>query len=266
MTSSPVTFPRVLASEAGKMTGVRTLRWTALSCVAVAAGTAFGLSLFARPGGGATGASLAVAGHVLAQLGFLALGVTAGTEEFRTKLAHVTFLAVPRRLPVLAAQAVVTAVLASVTAAVALVASIAVTAARRDALGLPLNLADAETVRMLAGFVLHQTAIALVGLGLGALLRRPAGAFVTAVVGVVVLDQFLAMNPGRFPDTVRAFLPGAGTRLLTGDDRLAALDAASSGPHLEPWAAGLLVAGWATVLLAAAATRLRRGDIASWEK
>ncbi|MFI8871590.1 MULTISPECIES: hypothetical protein [unclassified Streptomyces] len=262
MTSSPVTFPRVLASEAGKMTSVPTLRWTVPGCVASAAGTALGLSLFARPGGGATGASLAVAGYVLAQVGFLALGVTAGSEEFRTKLAYVTFVAVPRRLPVLAAQAVVTAVLAFAAAVVALVVSIAATAAQRDALGIPLNLADAGTVRMLAGFVLYQTAITLVGLGLGALLRRPAGALVTAVVGVVVLDQFLAMNPGRLTDTVRAFLPGTGVRLLTGDDRLAALDAASSGPHLETWAAGLLVAGWAIVLLVAAATRLRRGDIA----
>ncbi|MEV6190592.1 hypothetical protein ACIP28_31015 [Streptomyces albidoflavus] len=261
MTSSPVTFPRVLASEAGKMTSVRTLRWTVLSCVATAAGTAFGLGLFARPGDGATGASLAVAGYVLSQVGFLALGVTAGSEEFRTRMAYVTFVAVPRRLPVLAAQAVVTAALAFATAAVALVASIVATAAQRDALAMPLSLADSGTVRMLAGFVLYQTAIALVGLGLGALLRRPAGALVTAVVGVVVLDQFLAMNPGRFADTVRAFLPGAGTRLLVGEDRLAALDAASSGPHLETWAAGLLMAGWATVLLAAAATRLRKGDI-----
>ncbi|MFE5211572.1 hypothetical protein [Streptomyces sp. NPDC056600] len=257
-----MTFLRVLTSEGDKMTSVRTFRWTVLSCVAVAAATAFGLSLFARPGGGATGASLAVAGYVLAQVGFLALGVTAGSEEFRTGMADVTFVAVPRRLPVLAAQAVLTAVSAVAAAAVALVASIAVTAARCDALGIPLNLADAETVRMLVGFVLHQTALALVGLGLGALLRRPAGAFVTAVVGVVVLDQFLAMNPGRFTDTVRAFLPGTGMRLLTGDDQLAALDAASSGPPLETWAAGLLVVGWATVLLVAAAARLRRGDIA----
>ncbi|MEU3556703.1 hypothetical protein [Streptomyces fragilis] len=262
MTSSPVTFPRVLASEADKITSVRTPWWTVLGCVAVAAGTAFGLGLFARPGGGATGASLVVAGYVLAQLGFLVLGVTVGSEEFRTELADVTFVAVPRRLPVLAAQAVVTTVSALATAALALVASIAATAAQRDALGLPLSLADAETVRMLVGFVLYQTAIALVGLGLGALLRRPAGALVTAVTGVVVLDQFLAMNPGRFTDTVRAFLPGTGTRLLTGDDRLAALDAASSGPHPGSWAAGLLVSGWATILLVAAAARLRRGDFA----
>ncbi|MEU2770477.1 hypothetical protein ABZ628_27610 [Streptomyces diastaticus] len=259
--NSSVAFLRVLASEADKATSVRTLWWTVLGCVAAAAGTAFGLGLFARPGSGVSAASLAVAGYVPAQVGFLALGVTAGSQEFRTRLAYVTFAAVPRRLPVLAAQVVVTAVVALVAAVAALVASVAVTSGPREALGVPLDLAEGETVRMLAGFVLYQTAIALVGLGLGALLRRPAGALVTAVVGVVVLDQFLAMNPGRFTDTLRAFLPGTGVRLLTGDGRLAALDAASSGPHLETWAVGLLVAGWATALLLAAATRLRRGDI-----
>ncbi|MFE9233783.1 MULTISPECIES: hypothetical protein [Cellulosimicrobium] len=256
-----VSLPRVLAAEWDKLTSLRSTAWLALATVAAAAGTAWALGAFARPDAGSSGAPLAVAGSVLAQLGFLVLGAGVGAGEFRTGTARVTFAAVPRRLPVLAAQALVTTAAALAVAVLALGAALAATAGQRADAALVLDLADGETLRVLAGFVLYLTGVALVGLGLGALVRRPDGALVGGVVLLVVLDHVLATNPGRVADTARALLPGAGARLLQDDARLAALDATALGPHLGTWGGGLVLAAWAAALLAAAAYRLRRHDV-----
>ncbi|MFF3066150.1 hypothetical protein ACFVQ3_16540 [Oerskovia sp. NPDC057915] len=255
------TIPRVLAAEWTKITSLRSTAWLAAATVVAAAGLAFGLGLLVRPGDAGSGASLAVTGHVLAQLGPLVLGVLVGTGEHATGTFRATFTAVPRRLPVLGGQAVVTAGWGAVVAAAAVGASLLVTSGQRADAGLVVDVTDAETVRLLAGYVLHQTGVALLGLGIGALVRRATGALVTAVMLLLVLDQFLATNPGRFTDTLRALLPAAGARLVQGDAQAAALDATSVGPDLGTWGGGLVLLVWVVALLAAAFYRLRRHDL-----
>ncbi|GEA87600.1 membrane protein [Cellulomonas cellasea DSM 20118] len=261
VTVRAVTFPRVVAAEWTKRTSVRSALWLPLGTVVSALTLAYALGLFVRVGDARSGASLVVAGHVLAQLGTLVLGVLVGTEEHATGTATTTYAAVPRRLAVLGAQALVTASVALVTAAAALGASALVTHGQRAATGPTLDLGDGGTARVLAGFVVVLTGVALLGLGLGALLRRSAPALGAGVLLLVVADQLLQANPGRVTDTLRALLPGAGSRLLLDDGGVAALDAASLGPHLGPWGGGLVLAAWVVALLAAAAYRLRRHDV-----
>lgn len=256
-----VTFPRVLAGEWTKLTSLRASAWLALGTVVAAAGTAYGLGLFVRPGDGRSGSWVVVSGFVLAQIGFLVLGALVGTDDHTTGTARTTYTAVPRRLPVLAAQAVVTAVTAAGTAALALGASFLATTSARAGDAPAVDLAVPGTSRALLGFVLAATAVALLGLGLGALLRRPADALVAGVVLVVVADQLLATNPGRVTDTLRAVLPGSGARLLQDDAALAALDAVTRGPQLGTWGGGAVLGAWVVVTLAAAAYRLRRHDV-----
>jgi hypothetical protein len=257
-----VTLTRVLASEWTKTAGLGWTWWVPLATVLVAAAMPLGLGMLARPGDGTTAAGLVVSGVVLAQLGTLVLGVLVGTSDFVTSTAATTYTAVPRRLPVLTAQVVLTAGLGLVTSLAALGTSIAVTEAQSGRTGLTLDLAARDgSARALAGVVLYLTAVALLGLGLGALVRRPAGALVAGVVLLVVADGVLAANPGRVADTVRVLLPGVGTRLLETDARLALTEAASRGPHLGAWGAGLVLTAWVVGLLAAATVRLRRGDV-----
>ncbi|MGW6131021.1 hypothetical protein ACWFNE_13430 [Cellulomonas sp. NPDC055163] len=251
----------MLAAEWTRRTSVRSTLWLPLGTVVAALTLAYALGLFVRAGDERSGVSLVVAGHVLAQLGALVLGVLVGTEEHTTGTATTTFAAVPRRLPVLGAQALVTATVGLVTAVAALGASALVTYGQRAAAGLPLDLGDGGTARALAGYVVALTGVALLGLGLGALLRRSAAALVSGLLLLVIADQMLLANPGRVTDTLRALLPGAGSRLLLDDAGLAALDAATQGPHLGPWGGGLVLAAWVAALLAAAAYRLRRHDV-----
>lgn len=256
-----VTLPRVLASEWTKTAGLASTLWVAVTTVLVAVAVPLGLTMVARPGDGTTAAGLVVSGVVLAQLGTLVLGVLLGTSDHATSTAATTYTAVPRRLPVLVAQVLLTTSLALVTAVVALGAAVLVTGPGRDAAGLSLDLAADGAARAFGGYVLYLTAVALLGLGLGALVRRPAGALVTGVAVLVVLDQVLAANPGRVTDTVRVLLPGVGTRLVETDARLALTESASLGPHLGAWGAGLVLAAWVVGLLVASAVRLRRGDV-----
>lgn len=257
-----VTLGRVLASEWTKAAGLGSTLWVPVTTVLVAAAVPLGLAMFARPGDGTTAAGLVVSGVILAQLGTLVLGVLVGTSDYATSTSATTYTAVPRRLQVLVAQTMLTTALALVTSVVGLGAAVLVTAPQREAAGLSLDLAAGDgTARALAGYVLYLTAVALLGLGLGALLRRQAGALVTGVAVLVVVDQALAANPGRVTDTVRVLLPGVGTRLVETDARLALTESTSLGPHLGAWGPGLVVAAWAVVLLVAAATRLRCGDV-----
>ncbi|MBF0689691.1 MAG: hypothetical protein IR158_18215 [Cellulomonas sp.] len=256
-----VTYGRVLAGEWTKAVSVPAHLWLALGTVVAAAGTAYGLGLFIRPDDGRSGSWVLTSGIVLAQMGFLVLGALVGTSDHTTGTARTTYAAVPRRLPVLGAQVVVTAVVAALTAAVALAASYLATAGVRGADAPDLDLVVPGTTRALLGFVLLATGVTLLGLGLGALLRRPADAIVTTFVLVVLADHLLAVQPGRVTDTLRAALPGSGNRLLLDDAAVAAFDGATLGPQLGVWGGGAVLAAWVAVALAAAAYRLVRHDV-----
>jgi hypothetical protein len=256
-----ITLTRVLRAEWTKLASVRSNAWLALGTIVTAAGTAYGLGLFVRSEDSRSGSWVVTSGFVLAQVGFLVLGALVGTSEHTTGTARTTFVAVPRRLPVLAAQVLVTAAAALATAVVALGASYLATEGVRAGDAPALDLSVPGTSRALMGFVVASVAVALLGLGLGALLRRPADAIVSGVMLAIVGDHLLATNPGRVTDTIRAFLPSSGSRLLQDDAALAALDAATRGPQLGVWGGGAVVGVWVLVMLGAAAYRLRRHDV-----
>jgi len=258
--ATTVTLPRVVAGEWTKLAGVRSSWGVPVGTVLVAATLAYALGLFVRPEDARPATTLVVSGWVLAQLGVLVLGVLVGTAEFSTGTAATTFTAVPRRLPVLAAQTLLTAGAALLTALVALGASALVTLAQRPATA-PGTPPAGESLRVLGGYALYLTCVALLGLALGALVRRSAAALVTGVLLLVVADQVLAANPGRLTDTARSLLPGSASRLLLDDGRLAAADAADLGPHLGVAGTVAVLVGWVVVLLVAAAYRLRRHDV-----
>ncbi|WP_369053254.1 hypothetical protein [Kineococcus terrestris] len=259
-----VTAPRVLAAEWTKAAGVTSTAWTVAGTVGAAGSLAFVLGSFAGPGSAVSGTSLATSGYPLAQLGALVLGVLIGSADSATGTCLTTYAAVPRRLPVLGAQVVVTGALAALTGLAAFAVSVAATAGTAGtgrAAGAPWALSDPQDLRAAAGYVLFLTGAAVCGVLLGALLRRPLAALTTAVALFVLADQVLAANPGRVTGTVRALLPGGGTRLFADDAQLAAL-AAGGGPDLGARGGGLVLGAWCLGLLLLAGHRLVRRDVA----
>ncbi|MFC8922924.1 hypothetical protein [Cellulosimicrobium sp. NPDC057127] len=272
------TFPRVVAAEWSKLTSLRSSYAVAAATVVVSGVLTF---LAANASSGDPGfdprGSL-TAGVALAQIGPLVLGVLVGTGEFSTGTFRTTFTSVPRRVPVLLAQTVVTgalALLVAVLAVAAAVVGVLPAAASRD---IALDLAGDGTPQVLAGTTALLAGTALLGLALGALVRRPVPAIVVAVVLVLVLPVVLVLagdigtDPmaaapaaGDVPaqqaavNTVVTLLPAGAGQLLTMTPGTTGLDGA---PDLGPWGGGLVLAAWVVVPLVVAAARLRVRDLA----
>ena len=268
-------FARVVRAEWTKLLGLRSTTAVAVVTVAVTGGLTH---LFASAASGDPGfvpTRDLTSALPLAFLGPLVLGVLVGTGEFSAGTFRSTFAAVPRRVPVLAAQAVVTAgfVLGvGVLTVGAAVLGILPAAASR---GMTPDLPGAGVHWILLGSVCYLVGAALLGLAIGALLRRPVPALVAAIVllliGPVVLSfaaeaatgPMAVSTPGNVPtataavNAVETFTPvGAGAALTNPDG--GGLDGA---PDLGLPGAALVLAAWVAVPLAAAAYRLRRRDL-----
>ncbi|WP_432492185.1 hypothetical protein [Kineococcus auxinigenes] len=275
-TRSGPSFARVVVAEWTKLLSVRSSTVIAVVTVAV---TGLLTHLFASSSSGDPG--FVPTRHLtealpLAFLGPLVLGVLVGTGEFSTGTFRSTFAAVPRRVPVLAAQALVTVgfvLPVAVLTVGAAVLGILPAAASRDTVP---DLHGAGIPQILLGSVCYLVGTALLGLAIGALLRRPVPALVTAfgllVIAPIVLslavdfatDPLESSTPGTTPlgtaavNTVDTFTPAGASGVLTNPDG-GGLDGA---PDIGVRGAALVLAAWVAVPLAAAAYRLRRRDLA----
>lgn len=132
------------------------------------------------------GASV-LGGAVIAQVLAAALGATLVTSEYRTGTVLSTLTACPRRLVVLAAKATVAAGVTFVVLLPSATAAYGVGLIMLDGDGY----ASGEPFPALIGVAVAIACLAALGVGIGTLVRHPAGA-VTAVVGVVMLPDLLA--------------------------------------------------------------------------
>ena len=257
-----VTFVRVLRSEWLKLRSVR----SSTTALAASAGALVlvGLIYSAIVGGvlsgnevtaqevvtDATAASLS--GLSIAQLVIGVLGVLTITAEYATGLIRTTLTVVPRRLSVLAAKAVVVAV---ATFPTMLVASLIAFLGGQALIGSgeldPASLGDPGVLRAVVGTAGYLTAVALMGLAVGVLVRSSAAA-ISTLVGVVFLLPGLGsvLLPASWRDDVLQYLPSNAGTALTSVPEVAGL--------LGPAAAGLTLLAWVLVPLVVAAVALRR--------
>jgi ABC-2 type transport system permease protein len=214
-------------------------------------------------------------GLPVAVIGPLVLGVLVGTGEFSTGTFRSTFAAVPRRLPVLAAQVVVTTGLALVAAVLAVAAAVVGILPPAASRSITPDLLSEGTPQSLIGAAGFLVGAALFGLAAGALLRRTVPAMLAAIVVTLILPVVLLLASELATDpladsaqtgvststavvnTIITFTPTGAGSLLT--------DSASSGvdgaPDIGMIGAGLVLAAWVLVPLGVAALRLRRRDL-----
>ncbi|WP_454729387.1 hypothetical protein [Cellulosimicrobium protaetiae] len=265
------TLTRVVASEWTKLTSLRSSWWAAALTVAVSAALTYLSAQASSVDPGFDPLGSLTSGLLLAQVAPLVLGVLVGTGEHSTGTFRTTFVAVPRRWPVLAAQTVVTAAFALLTAVLAVGAAVLALVPSARARGIALDLASDGTPRVLGGMALLLVAMALLGLALGALLRRPVPALTVAVLVVLVLPVALVLAADLAGDPLTAsagvpsaqaavntavtFLPAGAGSLLTTEGPV------EGAPDLGAWGGGLVLAAWVAVPLALAALRLRTRDV-----
>ncbi|WP_158847819.1 ABC transporter permease [Saccharothrix deserti] len=207
------------------------------------------------PLGGGGPLSTVLAGADFAVLLIGVLGSLAGAREYSSRMISATVAAVPRRWQVVAAKAIV---LAAVVIPTAL---IGVMGAFGAGMGI-LSASDAATValtddgvlRSVLGMAGYVTAIALLGLGLGILLRSTAGSIGAVVGGIMVLPTVAgALLPDSW-DTVLRFLPSSAASSFT--------TVMSAGDSTLSAGAGVAVlAAWVAAALGAAAFAITRRDV-----
>ena len=140
---------------------------------------------------------IGLAGVYLSQLAVVAVASLAMTAEYETMLVRTTLAACPRRLTVLAAKAAVVIAVVLPASALSVLGSLA--ASRGILAGTPypqLSLADGPVLRAFGGTVLYLGLIALVGLGVGAMVRHTGGA-ISLVLGLLYVLPIVAqfVNP-----------------------------------------------------------------------
>jgi ABC-2 type transport system permease protein len=163
-------------------------------------------------------------GHSAALLLMLAagsIGAITIVSEYASGLIRTTFAAVPARRSLVTAKIVVLAAVMLVAGAVIALVSFWSTQAilaRRHA---GLSIGDPHVLRALAASALLAPVCALVGMGVGAVVRHTATTIVTVIVGLDLLPQFF--NSQRHPwvtDIGNAMPVNAWERLVfTGADR-----------------------------------------------
>lgn len=195
------------------------------------------------------------------------IGVVFATAEYRRGLIRTTLTASPRRGRVLAAKAVV---IGGVTFVAGLIASTValLVGVPKLAAGMPIDpVAVSTQVRVVVGTAAMLAVAALLGLAVGVILRRGAGA-VTAVIVAIVLPYLLSVIPSVLPATVQEWLlritPAAGFAVQQAYPRFPQVDAPYSigdGYYPLPPVAGFAVlCGYAAVAIAVARYLLSRRD------
>jgi len=192
-------------------------------------------------------------GLVLGQLMVGTLGVLAITAEFSSGMIRATFAAVPRRPLVLFAKA---SVLGAVTLVAGEISAFAAFFAGQAALQAPAPAATLGQPGVLRAVLMagaYPALIALMSLGIGAVIRHTAGA-IGAVVGLLFVLPFLVAPLGpAIVNVAQNLLPHV----------LAAISLTAVRPMahaLSPWPAFLLLCGYATAALAAGSWALARHD------
>jgi hypothetical protein len=191
-------------------------------------------------------------GAAYGQIAVCVLAVLAMTGEYASGMIRASLLAVPRRLPLLAAKG---AVFAALAAGVGLVLGAVTFLAGRAMLSdhVSVSLGDPGVARAIVGLGLYLGTIGLFALAVGALVRHTAGA-VTAVVGVVLILGGLAdLLPGKAGRYVPAFLPADAGRRILSSGRWA-------DDVLTPWQGYGVLAAWTALLLVLAGWLLIRRD------
>jgi hypothetical protein len=257
-----VTQARVAVSEWTKLRSLRSSRWGLLAAVVLGIGLSvvFAFVLSSRwgtisPQERATHHPLdvALAGVNISQLAIGVLGVLVITGEYSTGMIRSTFIAVPKRLPVLWAKV---AVYAAVTFALMLPSVLVAFFASQAILGrhniLQISFSHPGVARSVVGGAVYLTLIGIFGLGLGAIMRNTAGGIATFAAIMFVIPPLMNLLPSSWNNAISQYLPSEAGRSM--------FSLVPDAHRLGPGAGAAVFCGYIALTLAIAAVLLLRRD------
>jgi len=257
-----VTQARVIRSEWTKLLTLRSTLWSLLAAIVLTVGLG-ALICLARGSNfdrespverllfDPTATSLV--GLFLSQLAIGVLGVLVMSGEYATGMVRSTFAAVPHRLPVLWAKAIVFSAVSFVLMTAASLGAFLAGQAVFSHYGLGTSLGAHNVLRAVIGGGLYLTVIGLLGIGLGALLRRTAVAIAVLFGVLLVLPIIVNFLPSSFKDPIQKYLPSSAGQSI--------LQVVHDPSSLSPWAGFAVMLAYAVVVLAVAAFFLLRRDV-----
>jgi ABC-2 type transport system permease protein len=258
--AGPVTQIRVVRSEWTKLRSLRSTWWCALVAVVLIVGLGAAIGGSGAPyqisaaNSAAGGVTISLVGILFAQLVLGVLGVLAFSGEYATGMIRATLAVVPSRLPVLWAKLIVLAgLMLPLTLLAAVAEFFSTTALESSRGGSAITLTDPGVLREVVGASLYLTVIVVIGLALGALLRRTAAGLAVFAAVFLVVPLVVAYLPASIKG-IAPYLPSDAGGTIWGAGKL------FGGQQLSPWTGFAVLCGYAVVLTAAAAWQLRRRD------
>jgi ABC-type transport system involved in multi-copper enzyme maturation permease subunit len=260
-----VGFGHLMLAEWTKIRSVRSTVWTLLLFVVITIGFT-GLftwltesnwtgphaadrdaTIVANPVGFILGAGIG-----LGQLTICVLGVLVITSEYSTGVIRSSLLAVPKRLPMLAAKAAVFALLIAVLAEIVSFACFFLGSSILHS-KVPVTISDQNVLRAVLGAGLYLAVLGLFALAVGLLLRHTAAGITTVIGIVLVLPILSGLLPGSWGAHINAYLPEQAGSLIYSAHQ-------TSDQLLSAWQGFGVFCLWTAVLLAASAYLLQRRD------
>jgi ABC-2 type transport system permease protein len=258
-------FGGLLLAEWTKIRSVRSTVWTLILFVVLTIGLTAGLTALVvgswnRPGSAGGQAQIIAdpvgfilgAGFGLGQLTICVLGVLVITSEYSTGVIRASLLAVPRRLPMLAAKIAVFAAMLLVLTELVAFGSFFVGSALLHS-KVPVALTDPGVTKAVVGAGLYLTVLGVFALGIGALMRHTAGAIATVIGVVLVLPLLTGFLPGNWGRHVNGYLPEQAGSLIYQAH-------AHADQVLSPWQGFAVFCAWTALLLGAGGFLLMRRD------
>jgi ABC-2 type transport system permease protein len=257
-----VTQARVVVSEWTKFRSLRSTMYTLLAAVVLTIGIGAIFSavtasqyhtLSAADKAAFNPISTSLRGISFAVVAFGVLGVLLMSSEYSTGMIRASLTVVPRRLPVLWAKL---AVFAGAIFSVSLVASFIsffLGQALLSSHHLSVAITAPGAMRSVIGAALYVTVAGMIGVALGGLLRNTAAGISTFAAVFFVIPSLTALLPASVSDHLSKYLPSNAGEVLWGETL-------GVKNVLSPWTGFAVLCGYAVVLIAGAAWRLRRAD------
>ena len=262
-----VNFPRLVRAEWIKFTTLRSTWWSLALVAAVSVGlsllqasaiASFGDEEQASDAAAVnqTAVMVIVFATVLTQLLAVIIGTINVTGEYSTGMIRSTLTAEPRRLPSMLAKALVVGGTLFLFSLVVFALAALVTAPILTDGGVDLTDPDTSVMPLL-GAALYLALIAIMGAGLGYIIRNGPGALAMGIGLVFVAPVIVLFFPAT-PDfewvfDLAAYLPSnAGQSLFMGDPM--------SGTLLETWPALLTLIAWTAAAIIGGAAVVKSRD------
>jgi hypothetical protein len=197
---------------------------------------------------------IALAGVNVAQLAVAVLGVLLISAEYSTGSIRSTFIAVPKRLPVLWAKLLDYAVVSFVLMVPAVLASFfASQAILHNIQRLQISFTQPGVARAVIGSAVYVVLVGIFALSIGAIVRNTAGGIATFAAIFFVLPPLMFTLPTSWNNAISQYLPSEAGR------QIFALHHAAH--TLTPLTGGLVFVAYCVAAIVIAAVLLVRRDV-----